>query len=128
MANFPEVTEVRWEVFEYCPALTTVNMQKVEKLSYDNLGSADRRMAIFGGCTALRILLLPAIPPAICTTNSPVGYFPNTGSGSAQLVIHVGAGNVAAYTSAWGVPANVASGNSYSDVYGGNHKAILITE
>jgi hypothetical protein len=96
-------------------------MQKLRKLC-----DSDARTAVFSGCTALRILLLPANPPVIYTGTSPQGYFPGT-SGGPQLVIHVGTG-VGNYTdpSGWGVNANTRDGNDNANVFGGSHKAILI--
>jgi hypothetical protein len=58
-------------------------------------------------------------PPSISS------IFAWTGS-NGTITIRVPAVAVSAYTSAWGVSASTSAGSS--DVYGSNHKAVLITD
>jgi hypothetical protein len=76
-------------------------------------------VSAFSECTTLTNLYLPATPPALGAS-----VFQDTGS-SGTLSIHVGSGNIGAYTSTWGVSVNTSAGGN-TGKYGTNHKAINI--
>jgi hypothetical protein len=83
----------------------------------------------FSGCTGLTAMNLPANPPLL-----EAGVFSGTydESDATTLNIYVPAGAVDAYTAkpisgGWGVPAE-SEPNGNSDVYGSNHKQIVITD
>jgi hypothetical protein len=64
---------------------------------------------------------LPATPPSI--GSNIFSYIDSTGT----ITVSVPTGAVSAYTSDWGVDASTAA-NGNTDVYGENHKAVLITD
>jgi hypothetical protein len=108
--SLPAAQTIGGNAFSDCESLTTVSLPQAETID----GNA------FYGCTSLMAISLPATPPSI----DRIFYY--TGS-SGTITVSVPAGEVSAYTSAWGVDANTsASGNT--SVYGANHKAVTITD
>jgi hypothetical protein len=126
------VSNVGASAFSGCASLTSISLPEATTIGNfaffmcTSLASADLSEATtigesaFGGCTALTDLTLGSNPPSL--VSSP---FSSTGSGT--LTIHVPAGKVTDYTTAWGVAVFTAAiGNTPK--YGSNHKAITITD
>jgi hypothetical protein len=101
-------------VFSGCTSLASVNLPAAQTIGYE----------AFSGCTNLAAVSLPATPPSIDCMFEDTGY-----NSSGTITISVPAGVVFAYTSEWGVDVNTPANSYYNgDIYGSNHKAVLITD
>jgi hypothetical protein len=101
--------------FYECTNLTAISLPAAQTID----------IYAFYRCTSLETVSLPAEPPSIGTGSS-TGIFRNTGSDAITVRVP-SSGAVTAYTTAWLVSAStLASGNT--NVYGDNHKAVLITD
>jgi hypothetical protein len=111
--TLPSVIKISVGAFRDCTNLTSVSLPTATTIG--NAGFLD--------CTSLTAVSLPAMPPSISNT-----IFYGTGyNSSGTITISVPTGAVSAYTSTWGVDADTPAGGNTS-VYGGNHKAVLITD
>jgi hypothetical protein len=121
--SLPAATFIGKAAFSYCTSLTSVSLPVATTIAGDN-----SYVGAFSYCTSLTSVSLPATPPAIYTGYDYYGIFAYTGNGySGTITIRVPAGVVFAYTSTWGVSAST-SANGNTSVYGGSHKAVLITD
>jgi hypothetical protein len=107
--ELPVATTIGDNAFDGCTDLTTVSLPAAMEIG----GSA------FGECDDLASLTLPAAPP---TLGSSVFTYTDPGT---LLSIHVGSGNISAYTAKWGVDATTTVGGN-TGKYGDDHKAIEI--
>jgi hypothetical protein len=139
-------TSIGAEAFRGCASLTTVSLPAATTIgrgAFSDYSGASYCTSLievslpaattigdgaFYSCTSLREVSLPAAPPSI-RTGSSYGIFIGTNgyNSSGTITVSVPAGAVSAYTSTWGVDANTPAGGNQS-VYGGNHKAVLITD
>jgi hypothetical protein len=128
------ITSVGDRAFQYCDALESVDLPAAVSVgegafySCDVLTTVDLPMvtsigeSAFNYCRALGSLNLPASPPGLGGTH----VFQYTDL-SGTLAIYVPTGAVPVYEGVWGVSAST-SANGNPSVYGGNHKAIEITD
>ncbi|MDR1306273.1 MAG: leucine-rich repeat domain-containing protein [Treponema sp.] len=106
------ITTIGDSAFTGCDSLASVTLPV----------ATDIGQGAFTGCTSLNNLTFgkDTAPWPVLAGN----VFRGTGTGS--LTIHVPSGTESNYTGTWGVSASVSAGNTYSSVYGGDHKAITI--
>jgi hypothetical protein len=107
----PSIIEVGNGAFFGCYNLMSVSLPAVQTIGDE----------AFQECMSLTTISLPATPPSLWG-----GIFNNTGS-SGTITVSVPTGVVSAYTSKWGVSANTPAGGK-TNVYGNDHKAVLITD
>jgi hypothetical protein len=131
--SLPAVTTIGTYAFYYCTKLPSVSLPVATTIGSSafynctNLTSVSLPVATTIGssafyyCTNLTSVSLPATPPSLGTA-----IFYSTGA-DGTITVSVPVGAVAAYTSAWSVSANTSAGGN-TDVYGNNHKAVLITD
>jgi hypothetical protein len=145
--NLPDVTYIGNYAFDQCTSLKTVNIPRVQTIGTAAFWQCTSLTTLyipevtsigheaFEQCTSLTTLYLGAIPPVL--TGSQV--FQDTGSTNSPLTIYVPSGTLNAYLTKWGLSSSddsdtskegiqIAAGDTRSERFGTNHKAISIEE
>jgi hypothetical protein len=135
--NLPVATSIDSSMFRDCAALASVSLPAATSIGVYAFQSCSALESVslpaatsigsyaFYYCRALTSVSLPATPPSI---ESSIFIYTGYNAGSTSTItVTVPSGAVSAYTSAWSVDADTPAGGNTS-VYGGAHKAVLITD